>query len=305
MKKDVYEYFLELDTKNLPRINNVIIKSPQNFSKVPDDCYKIFKLFDKRYFSKVVGDVEENFQPMASSELFNEAGVLSPPIYILKENDYFDLYSQITEDVHLPIFDKCLNPCEIGYYDKLLSTKKLRTSKWEVLYNKLYRDYFLTFMTPECLDEIINTFLIDELRTEGDRHMKNYFLYQLNGSNKFNGVVVIDHDLINLFETDCLSKHAFKDFIKHKACSNSPTLNCVHTTHENAIKAIRQLLDDGVLGDNNITALKDALSFDLPGRIKEYGEKFNIKKHPLNRVYTPLSYLWDYNRTQLGKDLEI
>lgn len=305
MKKEVFDYFLDLDSKKLPRENGVIIKSPRNISKVPDDCYKIFRIYKKDYFCKTIGDIEDNLQAIASSHLFNEIGVLSPPIYVLKENENYECYSQISQSVYLPEFDCSLLPCEIGYYDRLLSTSKGRTDNWCILYDRLYKDYFLTFMTPECLEELINMFLIDELRTESDRHMKNYFLYKNKGSKKFNGVIAIDHDLISLIDTDCIYQKLFKSFLKHKYWSNSPTLNCVYISYEDRIKRLRQMLDDGVLSEENVTALKDALTFDFPGKIKETGEYYNVKKRKVNGIYTPISFLWDYNRKELGKDLEL
>ena len=67
----------------------------------------------------------------------------------------------------------------------------------------------------------------------------------------------------------------------------------------------RELLEEDVLSNNNIVALHNALEFDLPKSIKETGIKYSLTEVEINEIYNPIAMLWEYNRNNLGRDLEI
>lgn len=301
MKKQVYDYFLNLDNENLIRHNNVIIEDQAAISTYSYNS-DIIHICGEDFFTKYSGDLCDTFQPIASSELFNNSGILTPPIFVTKPNG-ISSYSQIAQDVRLPIFSECIPAGSIGEYIDLITQPFPSEDKWEILRNPKIREYFLEFVTEDCLNQIVSAFLIDELRSECDRHINNYFLYKLPGSTKYNGIILIDHDNVGIL--DHVNATSFDYFLRDKYTSNSPSAKCIHASHSEGIKNIRKLLDKGLLTEKNIFSLRSALKFDLGQKVKDLGKKYKETPENTNMIYTPLSFLWEYNRQQLKNDLEL
>jgi hypothetical protein len=123
-----------------------------------------------------------------SSKMYNDLGILNPPVLPLqKGNDYKTFTQDLKTLKNLEITQACDVP-QLGYLHK----HRLITYKWQVLHNQRLRDYYLSFMTEECFNELVSLFLVDELKTDNDRHNENFFLYKKRTSDKYEGVFAID-----------------------------------------------------------------------------------------------------------------
>jgi len=300
MKKNVYDYFTNLDEIPLQREKGAILETSKNMGFI-DDCEDMCSVNNSIYYYKYIGDLSDNFQALASCDLFNYIGILTPPIYLTKVPQK-PLYSQISPEINI---NKDFSECKQASFTPILKPFFDRHNcvddyKWKILQNKDICEYFLNFMTPECFDELINMFLVDELRSEGDRHYNNYFFYKNHGSDKFNGIIPIDFDLVAILDfEDCGTRESFNSFLKKKYCGKSPLTKVVKESHENNILNIKKLIDEGRLTECNVEALKTALNFDFPAAVNKYADKYQASDFERNRIYTPLSFLWEYNREQL------
>lgn len=306
MNKKVFNYFVDLDKQNLIRdAHGVIIENSSGIKKFGKKEPQILFIGNNVFFSKVTGDIDDNLQSIVASDLYNQVGILNPPIYLSKDNKMTIPVKQITQDIRLPQFYDCRHPGNSDYYDFLRLKMPFNQAKWKVLYDRFLKDYFLSFMTDECFDEFINMFLLDELRSETDRHVFNYFLYKNKKSYKYEGIIALDFDLVEILTEDCLKADAFKEFLKRKYSSVAPATNEVYDNYSNSINRIKKLITLDKLNKNNIATLKKGLKYDFPNNIKHVGKKHNLSDNEINRIYTPYAYLWDYNRKEIGKELGI
>ena len=158
-------------------------------------------------------------------------------------------------------------------------------------------------MTPNCLESLKNIYLIDELRTDLDRTLNNYFLYKTPQSNLYEGVIVIDLDQMNIYNYAPTTKDAFYNFLYSPYVSLTPTQKEDCCTYMNRVHMIRELLDDGVLSQNNIDTMIKALKYDLPKDIQFLCRKQKLSPSLINKTYSPIARLWEYNQKEIGKDL--
>lgn len=301
MGLNIYDYFINLDKGSFVRDNNAILEVPDNMLMI-DDCDDMCLINDSLFYYKYIGDLQDNFQQLASSDLFNHIGIITPPLFLTK-SQFTGQYAQISQDIKwLPLIE-----CNQGAYIMQIGSlfnKYARSAidKWHILYNPELRDYFLTFMTEDCFEKFIDMFLVDELRSEGDRHCFNYFLYKTTYEGKFDGLIPIDFDLVAILNMeDYLTKESFNRFLHKKYYSKTPLTSVVKCNHENNIRNIKKLLDDDKLSQGNIKTIKKALDFDFPGCANKYADHYGANEFEKNRVYTPLSFLWEYNRENLSE----
>ena len=85
--------------------------------------------------------------------------------------------------------------------------------------------------------------------------------------------------------------------------SLTPTQKEDCSTYMNRIHMLRELLDDGVLSQNNIETMIKALKHDLPKDIQFLCKKQQLPIGLKNKTYSPIARLWEYNQKELGKDL--
>ncbi|MBR4998822.1 MAG: hypothetical protein IKY10_02975, partial [Clostridia bacterium] len=160
------------------------------------------------------------------------------------------------------------------------------------------------FMTPECLTQLENVFLVDELRTDPDRTTLNYFLTKAKGSQKYEGVVVIDLENMLLFDY-CRNgeKDDFKNFILYPYSTATPQQNQDVATYKQRVVDLKELIQSGSLSKDNITVLKNALTYDFPKEIKKACKERKLKGKKRSIIVDPVERLWEYNNNEIGKDL--
>lgn len=303
MQGNVYKYFLNLDKAPLKRYKGLIIENEENFDTQTENTVDIL---GRKFYTKFAWTPDENLQQLATCNMLNNTNILTPPIYLSQEEGFGTVH-QLCEDVHRPEFIECLQPSEINEYRTFYDYNSTINNTWEILYNRNLRDYFLTFMTEDCFNQIISLFSIDDCRSEMDRHFNNYFLYKLPGSNKFNGVIAIDHDLTYITKhlpwINVYTKDNFYDFLRTSHEGRSPIGTDTFENHVQNITNIRKAITDGVMPLNSIIALANSLNYDFPGMIKKMGKKYHCSEEEINLIYDPISYLWEYNRNELKKEL--
>ncbi len=306
------EIFADLSKKNLfLDENNFILKSPRNMlyqSESLTRFMEINSINQINYYCKYSYD-DRSLQPIVSSKLFNETGILSPPIFLAKDENgqVFECTQDLTT---LPQFAECVEACDLSIFFKLHGADVIfdpdfgkSVDKWDMLSDKNAQETLLSVMTPACYEQYINLFLIDELRTETDRHDSNFFFYKTHGASKFEGVIAIDLSEVRILDDNIKNTSDFQYFLGRNYSTNTPKFlldkNCLY----NRINKIKSLLEDGILSKANITALKKALSFDFAKELKKAGEHHHLTGKDIKRIYDPVAFLWEFNQQILGKQL--
>lgn len=304
LNKEVFDYFLDLNKTNLNKENGIFIRD-KSFETLIEDRPELIKILDKEIFAKLTPDLTYNLAPIIFSKMYNKCGVLSPPIFICKNNS--NEIFQLTENVKkLTDFKDCIHPDSTDCTFKNITNKSTKTiNNIKNITNKDFKDAFLEIMTPECYDKLASLFIIDELRTESDRHTKNYFLYKLKNSDKFNGVIAIDSDFCEILCHGISNKSSFYEFLSKYYMSNTMDFACNYGCYKERFKNLKETILSGKLSTPIINSIKTSLNYDLPKEIKDLGESFCLPEKEINYVYTPISYLWEYNRKKLEKELDL
>jgi hypothetical protein len=175
--------------------------------------------------------------------------------------------------------------------------------KWQVFYNSGLEDYFLKYMTPGCYEQMKAIFLADELRTDIDRHVKNFFFYKKAGDYKFSGIIAIDLDEMKIYDYCGAAKGDFENFLYMPYSSMTPQQNMDYISYIERMRDMRELLDDGVVSEDNVEMLKSMLEYDFPKNIKQTCQDKKISMRDTQKITMPIERLWEYNRNTLGKDL--
>ena len=120
---------------------------------------------------------------LASSRLYKELGIATPqtaPI-ITNQNNILvgsqSVLGLLDQNISTIMACKTLQPSST---DKDISDNILceTSNKWYVLYNKQFRQKLLDIMTEDCFDQYTTLLIADELRTDTDRHWRNFFFYK-------------------------------------------------------------------------------------------------------------------------------
>lgn len=310
MSKDIYKYFIDLENSKCQKIGNFLLRNDTDFTDEKDPIWKnsTARILNTPFHLKQTDENNEILQPIASSQLYKHCGLITPPIFIT--NNYDDFY-QTTQNVNTI-------PLKTVIASKITTSKNYKihkcmakpgfpsslVEKWRFINS--YKHLLLEFMTPKCFDEFVSMFLVDELRTEQDCHDDNYFLYKSPDSDKYEGFIRIDLDNVYITnKVDIFTLEDFKEFLEVKYHTYDPFLRKDWMSYEDRHKELRELLEEDILSNNNIVALHNALEFDLPKSIKKIGKKYGLTEVEINEIYNPIAMLWEYNRNNLGRDLEI
>lgn len=261
---------------------------------------------DDRTFIVKHSSLKKSLASVASSKIYREAGIYTPQVYLLGAEDK-EVANTIQEDVtNINGFETILPKDDLEFMKigQELSSK----FKWQLLYNRVIENYFLQFMTPECLEQLINIFLADEVRTDFDRHHLNYFFYKRKGENRYEGVIVFDLDMMKIYMYcgDLYtgnSREDFKNFLVFPYESATPQMWDDNVCYKQRVVDICELIQDGVLSDGNIETLKKILQADFPNELMQACKQQRLSRRVRNKVVNPVEYLWEYNRNTIGKEL--
>lgn len=238
---------------------------------------------------------------IASSKIYKRAGIQTPEVYGIGTCDR-RLVNTIQEDV------SNINGLEIilPYNDvdfKKINKKVFGKYKWQIFYDRNLENTFLQFMTPECLEQLKEVFLADELRTDIDRHIKNYFFYKEKGSDKYQGIIVIDLDQMIIYNYCMCHPENFEAFVNYNYPSSTPQMADDSVCYRQRVRDIMELIQDGVLSDRNIEMMKTLLQEDFAQEIKMACKQQGLSRKQRNEAALPVEMLWDYNRETVGREL--
>ncbi len=238
---------------------------------------------------------------ITASKMYKKIGILTPQTYMVNSREKY--YTKtIQQDVStLDGLVSVLAGQDLKYSQ--IRNKVFGKYKWQMFYDISLEEEFLQYMTPDCLEALQNIFLVDELCTDGDRHIKNYFFYRHTNSDRYEGVIAIDLDIMAIFNYCGKHKYEFESFIATPYSSATPQQVNDNTCYLNRVKNLQTLIQDGVLSNGNIQAMKMALSYDLPAQIKSTCQARKLRRGETNRMVIPLQRLWEYNSQTVGREL--
>lgn len=240
---------------------------------------------------------------IASSKLYNDIGILTPQRHLITDKNKC-LSSSLQQDVSSIDFLSTILAGDDFEYKQIVN-EFFGKDKWAVFYDSNLVNRLLQFMTPACLDQLKNVFLIDEIRTDVDRHAKNYFFYKKKDATKYEGIITIDLEQMTVLFHCEGGKDDFSNFIILPYESATPQQKYDHICYMQRVKNIRELIQDGVLSPRNIETLKKALKHDFPADVKQAVKSKKLHGKDKNRIVDPIERLWEYNQNTIGKDLEI
>ena len=246
-------------------------------------------------------DIKTGIASIASSRLYEKIGILTPPVYFVAKKDKYTIQTIQPNVEDLDGVSTILANNDLEYAK--IQTRAFGTYKWQIFYDEWLISTLLKFMTPDCLTALQNMFLVDELRTDGDKHLKNYFFYKTKGSDKYEGVVGIDLDLMQIYNYCGSKKEDFANFLVYPYTTATPHQSCDYVCYKQRISDMRQLAQDNVLSASNINAITNALQQDFPKEIKNACKDSKLRFGERAEIVKPVERLWEYNRETIGKDL--
>lgn len=285
-----------LRNKKYTELDNNLSEMYQNVKKIKPTDSELIYYMKKLEATRAIGSA-------ASAKMYSNIGINTPPIQVFKNRDNIKTERTIIQpDVtQNPNIETILAKDDIEYKKIFLDFST--HYKWELFYDYNKQAQFLKYMTPNCLEELKNIYLIDELRTDIDRTLNNYFLYKTPQSNLYEGVIAIDLGQMQIYNYAPTTRDEFYNFLHSPYASLTPTQKEDCSTYMNRIHMLRELLDDGVLSQNNIETMIKALKHDLPKDIQFLCKKQQLPIGLKNKTYSPIARLWEYNQKELGKDL--
>lgn len=300
MEKIANPYFITLSAADMERI----FRSPKN--RYIEDIYGNVKSVsvedvNERFIYKPQVDTKRGIAAAAAANMYNAANIKTPQIHFMYDKLNNNVCS-IQQDVYTIKNIEAVLAYNVKDY-AVLNKHFYGNYKWEIFYNTDLISELLRFMTPNCIRQLQNLFLADELRTDTDRHCKNYFLYKSKNSKLYEGVIAIDLENMAIYQYCGSGKKDFEGFLFYNYSSATPQQTCDNACYINRMHHIRELLQDGALAPSNIASLKKILEYNYPNDIKKLCKQQGIHGKAKNAIVTPIERLWEYNRATLGKDL--
>ena len=239
----------------------------------------------------------------ASANMYNSIDIQTPKLYLPKQNGLFS-----TQTFQKDISE--VDGLEIVLAENNLEYQQVERCvfgryKWQLFYDSDLKQRLLSFMTKDCLEQLQNMYLVDELRSERDRWSQNFFLYRQKGSEKYEGVIVIDLEEMAIFNYCTGTKKAdFDNFLYTSYYSPTPQQSDDYMCFAERMREIITLLDDGVLSKGNIEAIMKALKYNFPKEFEQACEICNIHGKAKHYIADPIKRLWEYLNNTIGRELE-
>ena len=303
MDKDLEIIFRDLEEEGLMDIlwSRTKPKNIRLVKKLKTDVDKVSIGNNPSKFVIKHSNAPKGILSVATSKIYKKAGIQTPQVHLLRTEEKV-VVNTIQEDVlningfetHLAAKDAEFMEIDKKFYGKF---------KWQLFYDRGLENLFLQFMTPECLEQLKNLFLADELRTDVDRHTMNYFFYKRKGSDKYEGIIAIDLDQMIIYNYCGTKKEDFENFLIYPYHSATPQIVEDKVCYKQRVADIREAIQDGVLSEGNIETIKTILKSDFPGEVKRVCKTQRLQRMYRNRAVVPLERLWEYNNETIGKDL--
>ena len=312
MKQAVKDFFIDLESLKVEKFNNYIYEDGIRCKSKGPACYfpGDLTIDGVRCFFKYE-HLKDLLFGQASSKIYYEHLDIPTPLVS-------PIQTMWDRNLHLASQDvKVLNRTGIyvssagnasGIQDiKLDHLYDEVDNKWDYLYNSHKKEKLLKYMTEECLDELTTIFIIDEIRTDPDRHWENFFLYKNPNSKKYEGVIPIDleYNILSICSESNIYSNRFENFLQQKYPTFS-LYNCreKHSTYPEKLYAIKKLIQDGVLKDSQIERIRTFVNSEFSGLIKRNAHKYNLQNNPSAQIMCELSeQLESYYRKEFENEL--
>ncbi len=279
-----------------PKVNDAI-----KFIYMNSNGLSLYKDQSGKSFFVKETDIKTGVAAIASSRLYSHVGIATPPVSFLSKKDKYTMQTLQQNVEGISGLETILAGDDVEY--KKIGTQAFGRYKWELFYDERLMATLLKFMTPDCLTQFQNMYLVDELRTDGDKHLKNYFFYKTKDSEKYQGLIAVDLDLMQIYNYCGTKKADFTNFLVYPYQTALPHQTYDNTSYKNRIDNMRQLVQDDVLSTSNIDTLKDTLEFDYPQEMSNVCKETKVSHAEKKELVKPVEGLWEYNRETLGKDL--
>lgn len=238
---------------------------------------------------------------VASSWMYNDIGILTPQLCLVQDDDCLCTTTLQQDISSIDFLYTILAGCDFEYSQ--IVREFFDKNKWTIFYDKNLENRLLQFMTIDCLDQLKNVFLIDELRTDIDRHTKNYYFYKSKNSEKYEGIIAFDLEQMQIYLLCESGKDDFLNFLSIPYVSATPQQKYDHVCYMQRVKAIRELIQDGVLSQKNIDILINAMKYDFSADVKKLAKDKGLHGKRKNKIIDPIERLWEYNQKTVGKEL--
>lgn len=286
----------------LERVKNLGKARPQTQYEVICELKKNVQKISiegKNYILKK-SELRRGLAGIAASRMYNQIGILTPSIELVYCGDKGVIRS-VQEDVtSWQGIDVILAEKDLEYLK--IDKSVFGNDKWQIFYDFDLMQAFLQFMTPECLEQLKNMYLVDELRTERDRWLENFYLCKSPESSKYEGVIAIDLDEMAIYHLCRGEKDDFDKFLNISYRTTTPQQTNDYSCYKNRIWEILSLAYDGVLSESNISVINKALKFDLPKELEKLCEIQKVSLCTRQRILEPIKRLWDYNNKTLDRE---
>ena len=315
MNKNVYDYFKDLEKSRLDKDHNAILSSsneivyPSKFIQVAGATFDDTPCIIKGW--KGV----QSIHSLSAPQLYNGIGILTPPVTLVRTPDtrVDDPITRLhTAQQDITSVKDLVATIGSEIYDKhAIDFPPTIMDKWEILYDRSIQEVFLQFMTPECLEEFIGLYLVDELLTEKDRHSGNYFFVKSPNAEKYEAIVAIDNSYVsilniknvtNIVDNPLGGKWGFKEFLKSFYSSATPLDTTDFYSYNSRMRELRDLLFYDKLTAKQIALLRSTIKSDYPKAILKTCKYYHLPEFSMH-TSQPFQYLWEYNRNTLGRDL--
>lgn len=246
-------------------------------------------------------DSQHGLAGIASSKMYNDIGIYTPQIFLLDSKNKLTTKTLQQNISNVNGLDTILASDDIEYIK--IERKLFGRYKWQLFYDSDLNHELLKFMTPDCLEQLKNMFLIDEIRTDIDRHTMNYFFYRKSKSDKYEGIIAIDLDQMAIYNYCGEHKDDFQNFLMCPYRSATPQQVTDELSYMQRIRNLRELIQDNVLSPKNLQTLVNALKHDFPADLKKLCRDKKLIGRERSKIVTPIDRLWEYNNKTIGKDL--
>ena len=302
MDKKVLDYFVKLNKIKVPKNRNGIIVVDMLKTHKSDDGKKII-------INNVPCFYKEDFHPrllsgITASRMYKALGIPTP-VTSLATGIFGNTIHTLSQDVKgleekgydisiasdTPLFKLLMKPAD---------NRGVASNKFADFADEKINVLMLKFMTNDCLDELKNIILLDELRTDPDRHWHNFFFYKKQGAKKWEGIIPIDLELSYIFTTN----NARYKFFDHSYSSYTllGDRDCFLTLSKR-MNNVKDAIQKGYLNESQLNTLKQGVTFNYPYLVSTLQKKYfpNSK----TTITDNINYLWNHNYQALKDELSL
>lgn len=309
MQKEVQKFFIDLEQKRVNKENNIIQLNSDRITRVRGHNGLARYNVDGTYALIKYEALANIIYGAASSKMYNDLGIPTPrtcPIQLSAPDNSIFIASQDVRPLASSKLDVVIAQQTALYKDNLLLNWKKPTtlSKWQIIKQKKTQSLLLKYMTKECLEQLINILIVDELRTDPDRHWGNFFFYKTHNSEKWQGVIPIDLEFIQLLESGGINAEKdFEKFLNTEYSAYTPLeIKDSFKNYKKRMQAMQEFLYQGNFSQKQVELIKKELEYDFPELIKHLGKKYSLLTKTKS-AYNMTARLWEYNRAHIGRDL--